>query len=158
MSTWPGYHTSDRYNCWWVCDGCRKEGVAQKVSSLSCPHSPCCSSVPLLLISLDGFRADYLVKYNRTPNIDRLISHGVHAPYMRSVYPTVTFPNHYTIVTVSTCLPHQHLPQPLHHHHGRLPTRLTSLLFSCFSFCFASAAQFCDGDSDLQSGEVSMMP
>ena len=119
MSTWPGYHTSDRYNCWWVCDGCRKEGVAQKVSSLSCPHSPCCSSVPLLLISLDGFRADYLVKYNRTPNIDRLISHGVHAPYMRSVYPTVTFPNHYTIVTVSTCLPHQHLPQPLHHHHGQ---------------------------------------
>ena len=119
MSTWPGYHTNDRYNCWWVCDGCRKEGVAQKVSSLSCPHSPCCSSVPVLLISLDGFRADYLVKYNRTPNIDRLISHGVHAPYMRSVYPTVTFPNHYTIVTVSTCLPHQHLPQPLHHRHGQ---------------------------------------
>ena len=98
---------------------CRKEGVAQKVSSLSCPHSPCCSNVPLLLISLDGFRADYLVKYNRTPNIDRLISHGVHSPYMRSVYPTVTFPNHYTIVTVSTYLPHQHLPQPLHHHHGQ---------------------------------------
>ena len=62
------------------------------------PHD---SNLPVLLISLDGFRADYLVKYNRTPTIDKLIHHGVHAPYMRSVYPTVTFPNHYTIVTVS---------------------------------------------------------
>ncbi|KAK7100774.1 uncharacterized protein [Littorina saxatilis] len=62
--------------------------------------SKCTSSYkPVVLISLDGFRADYLVKYNRTPTIDRLIRCGVHAPYMRSVYPTVTFPNHYTIVT-----------------------------------------------------------
>ena len=30
-----------------------------------------------------------------------LASCGVHAPYMRSVYPTKTFPNHYSIVTVS---------------------------------------------------------
>ena len=42
-------------------------------------------------------------------------------PSSRSVpvYRTKTFPNHYTIVTVSTCLPHQHLPQPLHHRHGQ---------------------------------------
>lgn len=28
---------------------------------------------------------------------------GTHAKYMRAVYPTKTFVNHYTIVTVSTC-------------------------------------------------------
>lgn len=55
---------------------------------------------PLVLISLDGFRADYLIR-NFTPNIRRLSQCGVHAPYMRSVYPTKTFPNHYSIVTVS---------------------------------------------------------
>lgn len=56
---------------------------------------------PLVLISLDGFRADYLIR-NFTPNIRRLSQCGVHAPYMRSVYPTKTFPNHYSIVTVSS--------------------------------------------------------
>ncbi|XP_071118759.1 uncharacterized protein [Haliotis cracherodii] len=53
---------------------------------------------PVLLISLDGFRADYLSR-NVTPVIHKLIQHGVHAPYMRPVYPTYTFPNHYTIAT-----------------------------------------------------------
>jgi len=56
---------------------------------------------PLLLISLDGFRAEYFHRH-LTPTIQRLSQCGVHTPYMRSVYPTVTFPNHYTIVTVST--------------------------------------------------------
>ncbi|KAK7482275.1 hypothetical protein BaRGS_00026518 [Batillaria attramentaria] len=69
----------------------------------ACPgeqSAQCNSSYkPVLLISLDGFRADYLVKYNKTPAIERLTQCGVHAPYMRSVYPTKTFPNHYTIVT-----------------------------------------------------------
>ena len=58
------------------------------------------SKIPLLLISLDGFRADYL-KQRLTPVIQKMRECGVHTPYMRSVYPTVTFPNHYTIVTVS---------------------------------------------------------
>jgi len=33
-----------------------------------------------------------------------LASCGVHVPYMRSVYPTKTFPNHYSIFTVSACV------------------------------------------------------
>ena len=63
---------------------------------------------PLILVSLDGFRADYLTR-NLTPTIQRLANCGVHTPYMRSVYPTHTFPNHYTIVTVNwyhPCFPH----------------------------------------------------
>ncbi|XP_013788430.1 venom phosphodiesterase 2-like [Limulus polyphemus] len=53
---------------------------------------------PLLLISLDGFRPDYL-KRNITPNINHLAECGILAPYMRPVFPTKTFPNHYSIVT-----------------------------------------------------------
>ncbi|CAK8697231.1 unnamed protein product [Clavelina lepadiformis] len=53
---------------------------------------------PVILFSLDGFRADYLYR-DLTPNIWKIASCGIHAPYMRSVYPTKTFPNHYTIAT-----------------------------------------------------------
>ena len=60
---------------------------------------------PLLLISLSGFRADYLMR-NFTPTIKRLSECGVYAPYMRAVYPTKTYPNHYTIVTVISHLLH----------------------------------------------------
>lgn len=55
---------------------------------------------PLILISLDGFRAEYL-RRKETPTIQQMRESGVHTPYMRSVYPTLTFPNHYSIVTVS---------------------------------------------------------
>lgn len=54
---------------------------------------------PLLLLSVSGFRADYLMR-NYTPNLKKLSECGVNAPYMRAVYPTKTYPNHYTIVTV----------------------------------------------------------
>ena len=50
-----------------------------------------------VLISIDGFRADYL---NRgiTPNLSRLADEGAHGK-LRPSFPTKTFPNHYAIVT-----------------------------------------------------------
>ena len=53
----------------------------------------------LLMLSMDGFRADYLQR-KRTPTLEALGKCGVRADYMRSVYPTKTFPNHYTLATV----------------------------------------------------------
>ncbi|EFJ25147.1 hypothetical protein SELMODRAFT_413874 [Selaginella moellendorffii] len=53
----------------------------------------------VILISWDGFRWGYQWKVE-TPNIDRLISNGTEAfPGMIPVYPSTTFPNHYSIVT-----------------------------------------------------------
>ncbi|UCD38360.1 MAG: alkaline phosphatase family protein [Fidelibacterota bacterium] len=52
----------------------------------------------VLLISLDGFRWDYQQKV-ATPNLDRLAETGVQAKALIPVFPTKTFPNHYTIVT-----------------------------------------------------------
>ena len=53
----------------------------------------------VILISFDGFRADYIEQY-RTPNLDKLIENGVWADEgMIPVYPSKTFPNHYSIVT-----------------------------------------------------------
>lgn len=50
-----------------------------------------------ILISLDGFRADYLDRA-AAPRLKALANAGVHAA-MRSSFPSTTFPNHYTLVT-----------------------------------------------------------
>ncbi|CAK9326705.1 unnamed protein product [Citrullus colocynthis] len=53
----------------------------------------------VLLISSDGFRFGYQFK-TATPNIDRLIANGTEAERgLIPVFPTLTFPNHYSIVT-----------------------------------------------------------
>lgn len=53
---------------------------------------------PLILISIDGFRADYIER-GITPTLARLAADGVHAKALRPSFPTLTFPNHYTLVT-----------------------------------------------------------
>ena len=52
----------------------------------------------VILISLDGFRYDYLDKYP-APTLRSLATGGVRAKWMIPSFPTKTFPNHYTIVT-----------------------------------------------------------
>lgn len=52
----------------------------------------------VILISLDGFRADYLEKYE-PPNLRSLAEDGVQAKWMIPSFPSKTFPNHYTIAT-----------------------------------------------------------
>jgi len=50
-----------------------------------------------ILISIDGFRADYLDR-GLTPTLSRLAAEGAHGA-LRPSFPTKTFPNHYAIVT-----------------------------------------------------------
>lgn len=52
----------------------------------------------VILISLDGFRYDYLNLY-RPPNLKALAARGVRARWMTPSFPSKTFPNHYTIAT-----------------------------------------------------------
>jgi predicted AlkP superfamily pyrophosphatase or phosphodiesterase len=52
-----------------------------------------------ILVSIDGFRPDYLNAAD-APTLSRLAAEGVVAPGgMRPSYPSSTFPNHYTLVT-----------------------------------------------------------
>ncbi len=60
------------------------------------PKAPVYS--PLILISFDGYRADYIER-GLSPNLAALARTGVHAQALRAAFPTLTFPNHYTIVT-----------------------------------------------------------
>lgn len=53
---------------------------------------------PVILVSIDGFRADYLER-GVSPTLNQLAAGGVRAEAMRPSFPSVTFPNHYTLVT-----------------------------------------------------------
>lgn len=83
-------------------------GVA--VVSTACrapdPAAPAATAAPrLLLISLDGFRWDYI---ERAPavRLRELAARGVRAERLIPAFPSKTFPNHYTVVTGLT--PEQH--------------------------------------------------
>ncbi len=52
----------------------------------------------VLLISFDGFRADYLDWY-KPQHFRALAAEGVSAEHMQPVFVTKTFPNHYTLAT-----------------------------------------------------------
>ncbi|XP_045150243.1 ectonucleotide pyrophosphatase/phosphodiesterase family member 3, partial [Echinops telfairi] len=76
----------------WVKEECSTSQPSQCPEGFDLP--------PVILISMDGFRAEYLQTwYKFMPNINKLKTCGTHSKYMRAVYPTKTFPNHYTIVT-----------------------------------------------------------
>jgi len=52
----------------------------------------------LLLVSIDGFRWDYLDQYD-TPAMNALAARGIRAQALLPVFPTLTFPNHYSTAT-----------------------------------------------------------
>ncbi|QOJ28359.1 MAG: alkaline phosphatase family protein [Ignavibacteriales bacterium] len=59
----------------------------------------------VLLISFDGFRWDYPQR-GITPALDKMAAEGVSALSLRPIFPSKTFPNHYTIVTGMTAEKH----------------------------------------------------
>jgi Type I phosphodiesterase / nucleotide pyrophosphatase len=88
---------------------CAQQATAQQTASaaLAAPivveHGPNTAEQQakpyVILVSLDGFRYDYPRIYH-SPNLDALGARGASAPEgMIPAYPSITFPNHYTIVT-----------------------------------------------------------
>ncbi len=71
-------------------------GCASRARESPAPGAP--GRATVVLVSLDGFRWDYLDR-GLTPNLSRLAREGVRAEAMVPVFPTKTFPNHYSIVT-----------------------------------------------------------
>ncbi|XP_055083885.1 ectonucleotide pyrophosphatase/phosphodiesterase family member 2 isoform X2 [Periophthalmus magnuspinnatus] len=76
----------------WLQDDC------EEIKSPECPAG--FMRPPLIMLSMDGFRASYMKRGSAViPNIEKLRTCGTHAPYMRPVYPTKTFPNLYSLAT-----------------------------------------------------------
>jgi predicted AlkP superfamily pyrophosphatase or phosphodiesterase len=72
------------------------EKTAHGTGGLNAAHQQ--SRPYLVLISVDGFRWDYMDRYP-TPNMDRIAAAGSKAERLLPVFPTLTFPNHYSIAT-----------------------------------------------------------
>jgi len=78
--------------------GVQSQDTAQKITP-DRKNIPSQQQKPyLILISADGFRYDYIQKY-KAVNLQQLSSQGVKASSMKPSYPSVTFPNHYTVAT-----------------------------------------------------------
>ena len=52
----------------------------------------------VILISTDGFRADYVEKF-QAKNLRKMAERGISAKAMLPSFPTITFPNHWTLIT-----------------------------------------------------------
>lgn len=72
--------------------------TASAASRGTVAEAPVHADLPLLLVSIDGFRADYLDR-GKTPHLAALAAAGVRADALRPSFPSLTFPNHYTLVT-----------------------------------------------------------
>ncbi|MBS1791038.1 MAG: alkaline phosphatase family protein [Acidobacteria bacterium] len=61
------------------------------------------SVVPVVLISIDGLKPDYVLEADRhrlrLPNLRRFLNEGAYAAAVTGVTPTVTYPSHTTLVT-----------------------------------------------------------
>ena len=65
----------------------------------ACAQQPPARPPLLILVSIDGFKPDYLQR-GITPTLASLVQAGVSAPQgMEPSFPSLTFPNHYTLVT-----------------------------------------------------------
>src|SRR6266550_4951704 len=80
--------------------GCAAQSLAPVIEVPNPPNAAAHLSKPyVVLVSLDGFRYDYTERYGAKNLLDMALR-GVSAPNgMIPSYPSVTFPNHYTIVT-----------------------------------------------------------
>lgn len=82
----------------------RIAAAAACLALAACSHprpTPPPSAAPaqaVVLVSIDAFRADYL-KPQLTPHLARIAREGARAAWMNPSYPSLTFPNHYTLVT-----------------------------------------------------------
>ena len=72
--------------------------LACRVAPVTPPRTPVADRPIVILVSIDGFRWDYLEKF-RPPTLLDLAAAGVRAEGLIPQFPSKTFPNHYTIAT-----------------------------------------------------------
>uniref|UniRef100_H3CJY2 glycerophosphocholine cholinephosphodiesterase n=1 Tax=Tetraodon nigroviridis TaxID=99883 RepID=H3CJY2_TETNG len=54
---------------------------------------------PLLVFLIDGFRHDYMDDLQNLPGFRELVHNGVKVDYMTPDFPSLSYPNYYTLMT-----------------------------------------------------------
>ncbi|KAK5865279.1 hypothetical protein PBY51_016454 [Eleginops maclovinus] len=67
----------------------------------------CLATRPLLVFLIDGFRYDYMDDLNALPGFRELVSSGVKVDYMTPDFPSLSYPNYYSLMTGRHCDIHQ---------------------------------------------------
>uniref|UniRef100_A0A8C7ZXH8 glycerophosphocholine cholinephosphodiesterase n=1 Tax=Oryzias sinensis TaxID=183150 RepID=A0A8C7ZXH8_9TELE len=67
----------------------------------------CLAARPLLVFLIDGFRYDYLDDLQALPGFRALVERGVKVEYMTPDFPSLSYPNYYTLMTGRHCNSHQ---------------------------------------------------
>lgn len=80
----------------WKLSKGRKSAKSSKLHLLS--NGTALFAPTTIIISLDGFRADFLQR-GITPRLNAFVKEGVSPKWMHPSFPSVTFPNHYTLAT-----------------------------------------------------------
>lgn len=88
------------FAAWCLAVACQAQAIAPVITVDHGPNAPQQMSKPyVILVSLDGFRYDYAKRYH-ADHLLALAAEGASAPEgMLPSYPSITFPNHYSIVT-----------------------------------------------------------
>ena len=64
---------------------------------------PNLSRVPVVMVSIDGLKPDYVLEADKLhlnlPNLQKLVREGTYASAVKGVLPTLTYPSHVTLVT-----------------------------------------------------------
>lgn len=66
----------------------------------------CLTAHPLLVFLIDGFRYDYLDDVHALPGFRELVANGVMVDYMTPDFPSLSYPNYYTLMTGNQSLYH----------------------------------------------------
>ncbi|XP_029298125.1 glycerophosphocholine cholinephosphodiesterase ENPP6 isoform X2 [Cottoperca gobio] len=67
----------------------------------------CLAARPLLVFLIDGFRYDYMDDLQALPGFRELVSNGVKVDYMTPDFPSLSYPNYYSLMTGRHCDVHQ---------------------------------------------------
>ncbi|KAM4621783.1 glycerophosphocholine cholinephosphodiesterase ENPP6 isoform 2-T2 [Polymixia lowei] len=67
----------------------------------------CLAGRPLLVFLIDGFRYDYMDDLHALPGFQELVRNGVKVDYMTPDFPSLSYPNYYSLMTGRYCEVHQ---------------------------------------------------
>jgi predicted AlkP superfamily pyrophosphatase or phosphodiesterase len=81
-----------------VVPGVAGPGITSTVGSGGTNHPEQREKPYVVLISLDGFKPEYLDRFD-LPHMRRIANSGARAAALIPVFPSLTFPNHYSLVT-----------------------------------------------------------
>ncbi|XP_006630158.3 glycerophosphocholine cholinephosphodiesterase ENPP6 [Lepisosteus oculatus] len=81
--------------------------VACAVVFVACALGPGLASRKLLVFLIDGFRYDYINQLDALPGFKEIVDSGVKADYMTPDFPSLSYPNYYSLMTGRHCEVHQ---------------------------------------------------